>query len=75
MPGVPAYLLKDLWPEQLTVTTGAFTVLVQPHQTAMYRISRVSSPPLSGLESGGLPSRPGQLRSACSVWAVSSVPR
>ena len=41
MPGVPAYLLKDLWPGQLTVTTGAITVLVQPHQTAMYRYPRL----------------------------------
>jgi alpha-galactosidase len=39
LPAAPAYLLRDLWSKKLTVTAGAISVLVQPHQTVMYRIS------------------------------------
>jgi alpha-galactosidase len=37
--GARAYTLKDLWSKKVTLTTGTIRVLVQPHQTVMYRIS------------------------------------
>jgi len=37
--GARVYLLRDLWSKRVTRTTGVISVLVQPHQTIMYRIS------------------------------------
>jgi len=41
--GAPVYLLRNLWSKKVTVTAGPVSVLVQPHQTIMYRISAPGS--------------------------------